>query len=174
MIAIRAAGLFCLSFALIEGADLSSGPAPGDALPKAKARMFSGDVKDQTLDLASLVGEQSGVVVLMDASRWDRRMFRFLRALEEKVGEADRVVAVWLTSDVDWAKEYLPKISSYFQRTMLSVFEQDDDGRRDWGVNPDAALTAVTAKKKKVLKSFGYRVVDESDAAEVAETLKSR
>lgn len=159
---------------ILVTADLSSGPAPGDSVAATNVLVLSGDAKDRTVNLASFSKEQRAVFVFVDAAKWDRRMFRFLKALEEKVGESDRIAAVWLTADTDQAKEYLPKISSYFNKTALCLFEKPQQGPMDWGINPDAGLTAVAASRGKVLKSFGYRVVEESDAAEVADCLKPR
>ena len=43
---------------------------------------------------------------------------------------------------------------------------------KDWAINPDAHLTAVVAHEGKVVKSFGYRSVNETDAPEVVKRLK--
>ncbi|MCX7700885.1 MAG: hypothetical protein N2039_08400 [Gemmataceae bacterium] len=153
---------------------LASGPATGDAVAPAEVYALSGDAKDQTVNLAAFAKERRAVFVFIDAARWDRRMFRFLKALEAKLGEGDSIAAIWLTQDVDQTKEYLPKISSYFNKTVLCLFEQGPNGPKDWGINPDASLTAVVANRGKVVKSFGYRVVDETDASEVADSLKPR
>jgi hypothetical protein len=80
-------------------------------------------------------------------------------------------VAVWLTDDADKSKEYLPKIAQYFKGAVLSVFG-GTAGPKDWAINPDAHLTAVVAHKGKVVKSFGYVSLNETDVPAVVKTLK--
>ena len=80
-------------------------------------------------------------------------------------------VAIWLTEKPDDAKEYLPKISQYFKGAALTVFG-GVAGPKDWGINTDAHLTAVVAHKGKVVKSFGYMSLNETDVPEVIAALK--
>jgi len=62
------------------------------------------------------------VYVFVQAEKWDRPMFRFIKTIDEKLGDAGQVVAVWLTDDADKSKTYLPKISTYFTNAALTVF----------------------------------------------------
>ena len=67
---------------------------------------------------------------------------------------------------------YLPKISRYFKGTALTVYD-GTSGPNDWGINSDARLTAVVVQKGKVVKSIGYVSLNETDAPEVIEALKT-
>jgi hypothetical protein len=53
-----------------------------------------------------------------------------------------------------------------FDKTSLAVVG-DKSGPNGWGVNPDAHLTVVVANKGKVVKSFAYTSVNESDVRSV-------
>jgi hypothetical protein len=157
---------------LMADADLSSGPSPNDPTPALKAYAVAGAPKDQEVDYAKIRKDQATVFVFIETSRWNRSMFRFLKALEERLGESDQVVAIWLTSDEVESKNYLTKIAGYFQKTALGVAAVQNEVPKDWGINPDAGLTAVAAKKGKVVQSWGYRVPNEADAKDVANALK--
>jgi hypothetical protein len=82
-------------------------------------------------------------------------------------------VAVWIAGDADKNKEYVPRLnmSVKFEKTALTVYTggASPDG---WGLNTDAHLTVVVTDKGKVVKSFGYSSVNETDVKAVVEELK--
>jgi len=105
-------------------------------------------------------------------------MARFMRKLDEtllKESEEAYIVAVWLTDDVDKTKGYLPRAqqSLKFQNTALTCFTGEKAGPKNWGINPDAHLTAIVACKGRVVKKLGYRSINETDAPAVQEALKN-
>jgi len=112
------------------------------------------------------------VYMFVSAKDFSRPMFRFLKKLDEDLGDDGLVVAVWLTDDADKSKEYLTKISQYFKSAALTVFG-GTAGPKDWALNIDAHLTAVVAHKGKVVKSFGYLSLNETDVPAVVKTLKN-
>ena len=57
-----------------------------------------------------------------------------------------------------------------FERT-LAAFDGEKSGPNNWGVNPDAHLTVVVAHKGKVVKSFAYTTVNETDVRAVVAEL---
>jgi hypothetical protein len=152
-------------------ADVTSGPKEGDKVAPLKVYAVVGDPKDTEVDYAALRKEKPTVYVFVSAKDFDRPMFRFLKKLDEDLGEDGLVVAVWLTDDADKSKEYLPKIAQYFKGAALTVFG-GTAGPKNWAINPDARLTAVVAHKGKVVKSFAYLSLNETDAAEVVGTLR--
>src|SRR5262249_1430576 len=81
------------------------------------------------------------------------------------------LVAVWLTEDEDKTKEYLPKISTYFNTSALTVFK-GKEGPKGWDVNNDAHLTVIVAHKGKVTARFGYNSVNDTDVGAVMKELK--
>lgn len=166
-----AAALVALLGGALARADVASGPKDGDKVAPLKVYAVVGDPMDKEADYAGLRKDKPTVYVFVSAKDFSRPMFRFLKKLDEDLGEDGLVVAVWLTDDVDKAKEYLPKISQYFKGTALTVFG-GTAGPKDWAINPDAHLTAVVAHKGKVVKSFGYMSLNETDAPEVIKTLK--
>ena len=151
-------------------ADVASGPKGGDKVAPLKAYAVIGDSKDKEVDYAGLCKDKPTVYVFVSAKDFDRPMFRFLKKLDEDLGDDGFVVAIWLTDDADKSKEYLPKISQYFKRAELAVFGGTEP--KDWAINPDARLTAVVAHKGKVVKSFGYVSLNETNVPEVVKTLK--
>jgi len=86
------------------------------------------------------------VYAFVSAKDLARPMFRFLKKLDEDLGDDGLLVAVWLTDDADKAKEYLPKISQYFPERR-SPCSAKTAGPKDWAINPDAHLTAVVAQQ---------------------------
>ena len=152
-------------------ADVASGPKEAEKVAPLKVYAVTGDPKDREVDYAELRKEKPTVYVFVSAKEFGRPMFRYIKKLDEDVGDKGLVVAVWLTDDADKSKEYLPKISQYFKGAALTVFG-GTAGPKDWGINPDAHLTAVVAHKGKVVKSFGYMSLNETDAPDVVEALK--
>jgi hypothetical protein len=152
-------------------ADVVSGPANGDKVATLKVYAVTGEPKDKEVDYVGLRTDKPTVYVFVSAKDFSRPMFRFIKKLGEDLPDQALVVAVWLSDDADKSKEYLPKISQYFQRTALAVFA-GTAGPKDWGINPDAHLTAVVVHKGRVARSFGYMSLNETDVPEVVEALK--
>jgi hypothetical protein len=152
-------------------ADVASGPKEGENVAPLKVYAVTGEPKDKQVDYANLRKDKPTVFVFVSAKDFDRPMFRFIKKLDEDLGDDGLVVAIWLTDNADKSKEYLPKISQYFKSAALTVFD-GVGGPKDWGINADAHLTAVVAHKGKVVKAFGYISLNETDAPEVVSTMK--
>lgn len=166
-----------LTWALLTGvatlarADVESGPKEGEKAAALKVFAVTGDPKDKEVDYADLRKDKPTIYVFVSAENFGRPMFRYIKTLDEKVGEDALVVAVWLNDDADKSKEYLGKISKYFSNAALTVFGEKA-GPKDWGINTDAHLTAVVVNKGKVVKSFGYMSLNDTDVPPVVEALK--
>jgi hypothetical protein len=88
------------------------------AVPALRIFDATGEHRSKSLDYAAERKEKPTVYAFVRADRWDRPVARFLRELEkavQKEGENRAVVAVWLTDDVEKAKEYLPKAEQSLQ-----------------------------------------------------------
>jgi hypothetical protein len=168
---LLSASLLGMLVAGLARADVASGPKEGEKVAPLKVHAVTGEPKDKEVDYADLRKGKATVYVFVSAKEFSRPMFRFLKKLDEDLADDGTVVAVWLTDDAGQSKEYLPKIARYFKGAALTVFGSAA-GPKGWGINADAHLTAVVAHKGKVVKSFGYLSVNETDAAEVVETLK--
>ncbi len=164
-----------LGAAVVRAGDMESGPAKGERLPPLKVHVLNGEQKDKDVDLATARKEAPTVYVFVQADKWDRPMFRFVKTLGEAVQKdfpKAAVVAVWLTDKQDATREYLPKIDQYFAGTTLACFSGEKAGPKNWGINADAHATAVVAAGGRVAERFGYRSVNETDAAAVLKALK--
>ena len=153
-------------------ADVVSGPKEGEKVATLKVYAVTGEPKDKEVDYAALRKDKPTVYMFVSAKDFSRPMFRFLKKLDEDLDDDGLVVAVWLTDDADKSKEYLTKISQYFKSAALTVFG-GTAGPKDWAINTDAHLTAVVAHKGKVVKSFGYLSLNETDVPKVVKTLKN-
>jgi hypothetical protein len=164
-----------LGVAATRAGDVDSGPARGEKLPPLKVHVLNGEQKDKDVDFAAARKDAPTVYVFVQADKWDRPMFRFVKTLGEAM-QTDfpkaAVVAVWLTEKQDVTREYLPKIDQYFTGTTLTCFPGEKAGPKDWGINSDAHATAVVAAQGRVAERFGYRSVNETDAAAVLKALK--
>ena len=156
---------------VIAWADVASGPKEGEKVPALKIFAVTGDPKDKEIDYAELRKDKPTIYLFVSAENFSRPMFRYIKMLDEKVGDDALVVAVWLNDAPEKSKEYLPKISKYFTNAALAVFGEKA-GPKDWGINADAHLTAVVVHNGKVVKSFGYMSLNETDAPQVIEALK--
>ncbi|MBI1374217.1 MAG: hypothetical protein GC159_15985 [Phycisphaera sp.] len=113
--------------------------------------------------------------MFIQADNWSRPMARFLRKIDEAAGKADAyVVAVWLTSDAEKSRNYLPRAQASLKltNTALTVFEGDAaSGPDGWGINDRAFCTVVVANKTKVAAQFGFVSVNETDAPKIETAL---
>jgi hypothetical protein len=158
-------------------AQVDSGPSAGSKLESLKVIAATGDDAGKEVDSAAARKEKPTVFVFVQADKWDRPMARFLRDMDQTLAK-DRndvqIIAVWLTDDVEKAKEYLPKAQNSLKlaQTTFAVFPGDKNGPSGWGINGEAHVTAVVAQDQKVSGSFGYRSVNETDAPSVLKKLK--
>ena len=160
----------------VAWADVESGPKAGEKVGELKAFGVVGKVEGKEADFAAERKDEPTVYLFVSAENFSRPMARFMRTLDGKLGEIDDKaagVAVWLTEDADKSKEFLPRAqtSLKFDKTSLAVVG-DKSGPNGWGVNPDAHLTVVVANKGKVVKSFAYTTVNETDVRAVLAELK--
>ena len=83
-------------------------------------------------------------------------------------------MAVWFAGVAEGNKTYMPRLnmSIKFEKTALTVFTGDGFSPDGWGLNFDAHMTVVVTNNGKVVKSFGYSSVNETDVKPVIEELK--
>lgn len=160
----------------IARGDVQSGPDVGKDVAAAKVRVATGDDADKELDCVDQRKEKPTIYLFIDADRWDRPMARYVRTLDaaaKKAGKETQVVAIWLTSDQDKTKEYLPKaqMSLKLEATVLTQFTGAKSGPEGWGINDMASLTTIVAKDKKVQATFAYVSLNETDVPKVEEAL---
>ena len=150
-------------------AEPDSGPAAGSKLPPLKVLAAYGDDAGKEVDFADKRKDKPTVFVFVQADKWDRPMYRFLRTLDERL-KKDRddvqIVAVWLSDDADKAKAYLTRAEPTLKMLSQTTFalHGGKDGPRDWNVNPDAHMTAVVVEGGKVSAGMGFTSVNETDA----------
>jgi hypothetical protein len=137
----------------------------------------TGDATGKETDFAAERKEKPTLFIFVQADKWDRPVARFLRTLDQTLAK-DRndvqIIAVWLTDDVDKAKEYLPRAQESLKlaQTTFAVYPGDKGGPAGWAINTDAHVTAVVAQDQKVSGSFGFRSVNETDVPAVLKKLK--
>lgn len=179
MLSLRSVWVLAILFlgSLARGQDIVSGPDKDKSVPALKVFDATGANKNKDIDYAAERKTKPTIYVFIDADKWDRPMARFLKELDkamQKEGEDAYVVAVWLTDNVDKTKEYLPvaQQSVRFERTALTCHTGQKSGPEKWNINADAHLTAVIAAKGKVKSTYGYRSINETDAAAVMDAFK--
>lgn len=169
--------LFLILPSILWGQDVVSGPEANQKVPALKVFDATGTYMNKEVDYSAERKERPTVYLLIAADKWDRPMARFLRQLDESLPLAIKdayIVAVWLTDDVNKTKEYLPLVqqSLQFEVTALTCYPGEKGGPEGWNINTDAHLTAVVVTKGKVVKSAGYRTIDEKDVAAILSPLK--
>lgn len=155
-------------------AEVESGPKAGEKIEPLKAFGVVGTVEGKEADFAAERKDAPTVYLFVKPGSWSRPMARFTKVLDDKLADADgaAAVAVWM-GDEEKSKEYLPKAnqSLKYARTSLAVFTGDANGPNGWGINADADLTVVVAKKGKVIKTFVYGSVNDTDVKKVIEAI---
>ena len=158
-------------------ADVESGPKAGDKVGALKVHAVAGTIEDKEVDYAKERKDEPTVYLFVNAKKFSRPMNKFMKTLDGKLGDATEKalsVAVWVGGDFDKNKEFLPKVqkSVSYEKTALTVFNGDASGPKDWGINSAAHLTVVVVTGGKVVKSFAYESVNDTDVKDVLESLK--
>ncbi len=176
--AITAVALVCSP----AWADVESGPKAGEKAAAMKAFGVVGIAEGKEADFAAERKDAPTIYIFVSAEEGGipvggRPAARFLKVLDTEIAKVDdaAVVAVWLGEKAfDKHKEYLPRINKSLQleKTSLAAFDGEKSGPKDWAVNPDAHLTVVVVHKGKVVKSFAYESVNETDVKTVLAELK--
>jgi hypothetical protein len=167
-------GITCL-LAGTAWAQVASGPAAGDKVAALRVFAATGPNEGKELDYAAERALKPTVYILV--REWDRPVARFMKTLDTEIRQDSAeaaVVAAWLTGQRDATKEYLPRAqqSLKFEHTTLAVFLGDKDAPEGWNVSPDARVTVVVAAGGKVVESFGYRSINETDVPKVRAALR--
>lgn len=168
---------FLVALAPAVRADVESGPKPGTKVAALKVFAVTGAIENKEVDYVAERKDKPTVYLFVNAEKFSRPMNRFMKVLDGKLaGLSDQLagVAVWVGGEVDANKEFLPKVqmSVKYEKTALTVSSADKNGPKDWGINSDAHLTVVVVHKGKVIKSFAYESVNETDVTAVEEVIK--
>lgn len=181
---MKALGVLCVGLlaVTVARADIESGPKAGEKVPALKAFGVVGSVEGKEADFAADRKDEPTIYLFVSAEEGGlpvggRPLARFMKVLDGEVGKVDgvTVIGVWLGNKAfEKHKEYLPRInqSLKFEKTSLAAFEGDKSGPNNWGINPDAHLTVVVAHKGKVVKSFPFTTVNDTDVKPVIDELK--
>jgi hypothetical protein len=159
-------------------ADIESGPKAGDKAAELKVFAATGDKEGKEVNYAEERKEKPTVYLFVSSDQFTRPMARMMKKLDEELAKIDdkaAAVAVWIGDKPDNDKDRLPKVqqSVQFTATTLNVFTGDKAmGPKDWGINPDAHLTVVVVHKGKVVKSFAFQSVNETDMPPIRDELK--
>ena len=157
-------------------ADVTSGPEVGKPVEGFQVAAVVGDSSGQTVDPVAARGAKTTVYALVSSDKWSRPCARFLKKLDGEIGSVNdaKVVAIWLTSDAQVAKDYLPKAqqSLSFTKTDLTVFTGDAAGPATWGVNSDADVTVVVVKEGQATATFGFVSVNDTVVEQVMKAVK--
>ena len=170
-----ACGLLLASSAVM--AQVESGPVPGAKLAALKVTAATGEFADNEVDYFDKRKDKPTIYVFVQAASWDRPMARYLKTLDgavKKAGGDAQIVAVWLTSDAEKSKEYLPKaqMSLNMEITALTVYAGATAGPDNWGVNDRASLTTVVSGGETCAARFAYVSLNETDVPAVEKALK--
>lgn len=153
-------------------AEPESGPKVGEKVDKLEVFDTTGTHSGKKVDYTADRGEKPTVYVFIVKDRWSRPIARFLRELDGKAQNVNDayVVTVFLTDDDKATRDYLPKAqqSLNLNRTALCSYADMNTGPGAWGINTNVAMTAVVAKKGKVVATFAADSVNETDLPKVA------
>jgi len=153
-----------------------AGPTVGGAVPPLKVQAMTSDGQYEEADAAKSAADKPVVYLLVQHSKWDRPIARFLKVLDDKIRDTSATATaydVFLSTDGEHVKEYLPRAnqSLKFQNSTLASYTDDGNGPADWNVNGDDSLTVVVANKGKIAATFSYVSTNETDVPAVLEAL---
>jgi hypothetical protein len=167
--------LGALALGLPVLADLMSGPEAGAVVPAAKVFAATGPNEGKELDYPAERKEKPTLYLMI--REFDRPVARYMKTLDQELASASadaHVVAVWLTDEQEKTRTYLPRVqmSLKMEHTSMCVFPGDKNGPNDWNLSPDARVTTVLAVKGKVVKTFAYSSINDTEVRPVLAALK--
>lgn len=163
--------LLALSFGSVALAqDIDSGPAKGKKVPELKVYAVSGPIQGETVDYAAKREGKPTVYALIPSAKFSRPMHSFLKGLEkalEKEIKDSLLVAVWIPEDQQKTKDFLPKITQYYQIAALTYFPGEKAGPKGWDINDQADITIILANKGTVVGRYGYNSINDTVVRDV-------
>ncbi|RLS54462.1 MAG: hypothetical protein DWH91_11795 [Planctomycetota bacterium] len=159
-------------------ADVTSGPAEGQAVPKLPVYAMFGEVTGESADMVARRGDKATIYCLIPAEKFSRPTYRLLKSLNEKLAAASpdvRIVAVWITGNQEESRSYLMRAQRSLEASLITfcVADGDANGPAEWGFNAEADITVVVVDQGKVKRSFGFVSANETVADEILKRLKS-
>lgn len=160
----------CFKLACVLGlalCQLDSGLPPEIALPALKVHSVTGESAGELVDFSKNRGEKPTLYFFLPSHRWSRPMARLLRELDNEIAnriDGAHICAVWLTTDITESKEYLPRaqMSLKLENTSLTVFDGNEYGPGEWGINTEKDVTVVLANGGKSIQSHSYVSANET------------
>jgi hypothetical protein len=175
--------LTLLSVLLWSDDGTNIGPEPGKPVPALKTHQVVGDKSGQEVDLRVETQDKPVIFIFIPSEKWDRPIARFLRQLDEAI-QGDRqkdeprgqIYLVWVTKDVEKAKEYLPRAqqSIKLQASTWNILRGEVYDAQDWALSGDSALNIIIAKKNKVAWGKAYASVNDGLARTVRQAWKGQ
>jgi hypothetical protein len=163
----------------VSAQDVESGPKAGEKVAELKAFGVVGPVEGKEADFAAERKAAPTVYLFVQSEHFGRPTARFIKALDAKVKEANDkagVVAVWIGDGAAFEKnkEYLPRVqmSLKLEHTAYAAVGGEKSGPNGWGLNADAHVTVVVADNGRVVKSFAFVSVNETDVRPVLAAIK--
>jgi len=156
-------------------ADVESGPKPDAAVPELKVTFATGTNEAKEVNVPGERKDEPTVYLFVNSGKFSRPVGRFLKVLDEKIGDANgkaHAYAVWVGADAEKTNDYLPKVNESMKFTKTDLAWTKTATPEGWGLNDDAHLTVVVTKGKKVFKVFAWVSVSEKDVPKVLEAVK--
>jgi hypothetical protein len=160
---------------LFVAADVESGPKADTKVAELKVTFVTGANEGKEIDLPGERKDDPTVYFFVNAAKFDRPVYRMMKAVDEKLGDANAKAAgfaVWVGVETDKQKERLPLIAQSAKFAKCEIAWITTGTPEGWGLNDDAHLTVVIVKDKKVTKTFAWKSVNETDAKAVLEAVK--
>jgi hypothetical protein len=156
-------------------AQLASGPDAGSAVQPVKVAVLTGPQEGKDVEYAAERKDKPTLYVFL--REFDRPVARYLKHLDLAIREESTeafTVAVWLTEKQDETRTYLPRVqqSLKMESTALTLFTRDVNGPDNWNLNPNVRVTTVLVNGGKVVKTFAYQSINDTDVPAVREALK--
>lgn len=167
---------------VIDDNEVNAGPETGKPVPSLKAVQIIGDHQDKTLDWSEESKNQPTFFVFVRSDKWDRPVARIIKDLDTAVNELRKeepkvhICIIWISKDVEKAKEYLPRAqqSIKLQVSSWNHFIGEVYDITGWQLSGDGALNFVITKDGKTTWGKGYVNPNENIAGKVIQAFKAK
>jgi hypothetical protein len=147
------------------------GPEVGKQVPSLKTVQIAGEQRGKEVNWKQESKDKPTIFIFIRSDKWDRPLARVLRLVDESVAQdrqnaspGAQVALIWVTKDVDKAKEYLPRVqqSIKLQASNWNVFEGELYDVEGWVLSGDSTINVIIAKENKIAWGRAFQNVSDS------------
>lgn len=162
--------------------DIVAGPELYKPIPSLKTLQIVGDQADKEINWNETAKTKPHIIAFVRSDKWDRPVARVLKQLDDALITVRKDIPdvhlgiIWVSKDIERAKEYLPKVqqSIKLQASSWNHFNGEIYDTTGWQLSGDGALNIVIVKENKAAWGRSFSTMEESIVRKTISALKNK